>query len=84
MKLGVTVVMSRWPPPSRPILAACKAVAVPVMIKAAKTAHDMKFPSWPAARTVMATINTVGASTKVTPWAATPRATPGGQRSSSW
>ena len=84
MKLGVTVVMSRWAPPSRPILAACKAVAAPVIIRAAKTAHDMNCWSWPVARTVMATINTVGASTKVMPWAATPRVSSGGQRSSGW
>ncbi len=42
MKLGVTPVMSRWPPPTLPILAACNAVATPARISAANTAHDMK------------------------------------------
>ena len=41
MKFGVTPVMSRWPPPSLPILAACRDVAAPVMIRAAKTAQAM-------------------------------------------
>ena len=67
MKLGVTPEISRWPPPSLPILAACKAVAAPVMIRAAKTAHDMKRSSWPEASAVMATISTVGASTMMIP-----------------
>ena len=40
MKLGVAPMMSTWPPPSRPILAACSAVPTPLIINAAKTAHD--------------------------------------------
>ena len=40
MKLGVVPIMSTWPPPSRPILAACSAVPTPLIISTAKTAHD--------------------------------------------
>ena len=40
MKLGVAPIMSRWPPPSRPILAACNAVANPLIISAEETAQD--------------------------------------------
>ena len=39
MKLGVTPVMRMWPPPSRPILAACKVMTIPTIIRAANTDH---------------------------------------------
>ncbi len=40
MKLGVVPEMNICPTPNRPIRTACRAVMPPLMISAAKTAHD--------------------------------------------
>ena len=82
MKAPAGPIVSTYPAPTRPSLAACRAVLTPLTATAQNTAHDRYASVPPAARITIVGMRTMLARPSTTSCAPQPRATPAGGCSS--
>ena len=82
MKAPAGPIVSTYPAPTRPSLAACRAVLTPLTATAQNTAHERYASVPPAARMTIVGMRTMLARPSTTSCTPQPRAMPGGGFSS--